>query len=79
MSEVESCVEAMKRRGMAINLDSLLFGVIQDGMVGGSWTYFDELAHRMAGKSQGDELSDDEIMMTIEKFKQFGEVPHEEN
>lgn len=38
-----------------------------DGESGG-WTYFDELAHRMANALQGVELTDDEIMTTIKRF-----------
>lgn len=71
--EVELCVAVMKGKGLPINLNTLLFGVVWDGYVGG-WTYFDELSHRMDGKQQGEELTDAEIKDTINTFRKYIDV-----
>lgn len=68
--EIKFCVKAMKQDDLSINLNSLLFGIVYDGESGG-WTYFDELAHRMANALQGVELTDDEIMTTINQFMEY--------
>lgn len=68
--ELRCCVKAMKQDNLPINLNSLLFGSVFNGESGG-WTYFDELAHRMANALQGVELTDDEIMTTIKQFMEY--------
>lgn len=68
--ELRSCVKAMKQDNLPVNLNSLLFGIVYDGESGG-WTYFDELAHRMNNALQGVELTDDEIMTTINQFMKY--------
>ncbi|MBU5275370.1 hypothetical protein KQI03_12135 [Levilactobacillus brevis] len=73
--EIEFCVAVMKGKGLPINLNTLLFGIISD--YAGDWTYFDELAHNIADKLQGDELTDDEIMTTINRFKDYVEAQHD--
>lgn len=70
--EIEFCVAAMKGKGLPINLNSLLFGTIYDG--DGEWTYFDVLAHSIADKLQGDELTDDEIVTIIKQFIDYSEA-----
>ena len=68
--ELRSCVKAMKQDNLSVNLNSLLFGIVYDGESGG-WTYFDELAHRMNNALQGVELTDDEIVTTINQFMKY--------
>lgn len=70
--EIGSCVDSLKNAGYPINLNSLIFSFI-DNYPDGSWTYFDELSHRMLGKGQGENLTDDEIIGTIKKFKEYVE------
>lgn len=68
--ELRSCVKSMKQNNLPINLNSLLFGIVYAGESGG-WTYFDELAHRMNNALQGVELTNDEIMSTINQFMEY--------
>lgn len=68
--ELISCIKSMKQDNLPINLNSLLFGIVYDGESGG-WTYFDELSHRMNNALQGVELTDDEIMTTINQFMEY--------
>lgn len=70
--ETKFCIEAMKGYGLPINLNSLLFGTIDD-----NYTYFDMLAHNITDKLLDDELTDDEIMTTIKQFKNYVEAQHE--
>jgi len=69
--EIKFCIEAMKCYGLPINLNSLLFGTVDD-----DYTYFDVLAHDMTDKLLGDELTDDEIMTTIKRFTEYSEAQH---
>jgi len=70
--EIKFCIEAMKGYGLPINLNSLLFGTVDD-----DYTYFDVLAHDMTDKLLGDELTDDEIMTTIKRFIDYSEAQHD--
>ena len=67
--EIGFCIEGMKSEGLPINLNSLLFGTVDD-----DYTYFDVLAHSCTDKLMDDELTDDEIMTTIKRFNEYLEA-----
>jgi hypothetical protein len=65
-SEIGFCIDGMKGNGFPINLNSLLFETIGDDC-----TYFNMLAHNITDKLLDDELTDDEIMTTINQFMKY--------
>ena len=55
----------MTKNGLEISLNNLLICEVDYC----NWTYFDELSHRITRKYQNEQLTDEEVMYTLNYFK----------